>query len=70
LGVNRNGFGKSLSFTRRLEVTYDDASRARWREGDVTFGLDLARSIVVRAQPSWAALVTKLRFRFAKVSSK
>jgi len=49
----------ALSFTRRLEVTYDDASRARWREGDVTFGLDLARSIVVRAQPSWAALVVE-----------
>ena len=49
----------SLSLTRRLEVTFDDASRARWREGDVTFGVDLARSIVVRAQPSWAALVVE-----------
>lgn len=49
----------SLSLTRRLEVRYDDASRAKWREGDVTFGVDLARSIVVRAQPSWAALVVE-----------
>ncbi|HEX4512600.1 MAG TPA: hypothetical protein VGH87_09245 [Polyangiaceae bacterium] len=49
----------SLSFTRRLEVAFDDTSRARWREGDVTFGVDLARSIVVRAQPSWAALVVE-----------
>ncbi len=47
----------ALSFTRRLELAFDDTSRARWREGDVTFGVDLARSIVVRAQPSWAALV-------------
>ena len=49
----------SLSLTRRLDVRYDDASRAKWREGDVTFGVDLARSIVVRAQPSWAALVVE-----------
>ena len=49
----------SLSLTRRLEVRFDDTSRAKWREGDVTFGVDLARSIVVRAQPSWAALVVE-----------
>lgn len=49
----------SLSLTRRLEVRFDDKSREKWREGDVTFGVDLARSIVVRAQPSWAALVVE-----------
>lgn len=49
----------ALSFTRRLEVTFDDNSRARWREGDVTFAVDLARSVVVAAQPSWAALVVE-----------
>ena len=49
----------ALTFTRRLEITFDDTSRARWREGDVTFGVDLARSIVVGAQPSWAALVVE-----------
>jgi hypothetical protein len=47
----------ALSFTRRLEVSFDETSRSKWREGDVTFGVDLARRIVVRAQPSWAALV-------------
>jgi hypothetical protein len=49
----------ALQFTRALDVSFDDKSRARWREGDVTFGVDLARSIVVRAQPSWAALVVE-----------
>jgi hypothetical protein len=43
----------------RPEVAFDDKSRTHWREGDVTFGVDLARRIVVRAQPSWAALVVE-----------
>jgi hypothetical protein len=45
--------------TRKLEIAFDDKSRAHWREGDVTFAVDLARRIVVRAQPSWAALVVE-----------
>jgi hypothetical protein len=50
----------SLSvLSRGLEIGFDDKSRASWREGDVTFGVDLARRIVVRAQPSWAALVVE-----------
>ena len=45
--------------SQRSEVAFDDASRAHWRDGDLTFGVDLARRIVVRAQPSWAALVVE-----------
>ena len=45
--------------SRRVDVVFDDKTRAHWREGDVTFGVDLARRIVVRAQPSWAALVVE-----------
>ncbi len=38
-------------------ATFGDESRARWRSGDLAFGVELAGRIVVRAQPSWAALV-------------
>jgi hypothetical protein len=40
-------------------ATFDDVARARWRSGDLAFGAELARRIVVRAQPSWAALVVE-----------
>ena len=38
---------------------FDDAARARWRAGDMRFGVEVARRIVVRAQPSWALLVVE-----------
>ncbi len=45
--------------TKLAHIPFDDAARARWREGDMRFGVELARRIVVRAQPSWAALVVE-----------
>jgi len=47
----------ALSFTKMTHVAFGDDERERWRSGDPRFGLELARRIVVRAQPSWAALV-------------
>jgi hypothetical protein len=49
----------ALSMTRRIAMAYDDVARARWRQGDVRFGADLAGHIIVSAQPSWAALVVE-----------
>jgi len=45
-----------MAVRRRAEV-FDDAARASWRAGDAAYALRLSRSIVVRAQPHWAALV-------------
>lgn len=39
---------------------FDDASRARWRSGDIAFGLTLARRIPALAQRPWVALVLEL----------
>ena len=49
----------TLSVTKRIDIGFDDTSQSRWREGDAAFGVDFARRIVVRAQPSWAALVVE-----------
>jgi len=43
-----------------VRARFDDAARARWREGDLTFGADLAGRLVVGAQPSWVALVIEV----------
>jgi hypothetical protein len=45
--------------TKLSLVPFDDNERARWRAGELAFGADLARRIVVAAQPSWAALVVE-----------
>jgi hypothetical protein len=47
------------SASKRILATFGDEDRARWRAGDVAFGLDLSRRIIVSAQPSWAALVVE-----------
>jgi hypothetical protein len=49
----------ALSTSRNKAAPLDDAARARWRTGDIAFGAELAGRIVVRAQPSWAALVVE-----------
>jgi len=41
----------------RAEKAYGLEAMARWRSGDLRFGLELAERVVVRAQPSWVALV-------------
>ncbi len=46
--------------TMMVHARFDDAARARWRQGDVAFGADLAGRLVVGAQPSWAALVVEV----------
>jgi len=43
-----------------VRARFDDAARARWREGDMAFGADLAGRLVVGAQPSWVALVIEV----------
>jgi hypothetical protein len=50
------GFAAS-SARNGVTARLDEAARARWQQGDMTFSLELAARIVVRAQPSWAALV-------------
>ena len=47
------------SVTKSVLATFDDEDRKRWRSGDLAFGTELARRIVVSAQPSWAALVVE-----------
>lgn len=47
------------SASKRMFATFGDEDRARWRNGDIAFGLELSRRIVVSAQPSWAALVVE-----------
>ncbi len=42
---------------KRAAKAYGPEAMARWRSGDLRFGLELASRVVVRAQPSWAALV-------------
>jgi hypothetical protein len=52
-------YSSALAFaiTARKSIDYDDAARARWRSGELRFGAELSGRIIVRAQPSWAALV-------------
>jgi hypothetical protein len=67
LGWAQAGLALWLTYTNAVELTrtrmtralFDDAARQRWREGDLGFGAELAKRVVVRAQPSWAVLVVE-----------
>ncbi|HSQ67791.1 MAG TPA: hypothetical protein VLM85_31485, partial [Polyangiaceae bacterium] len=49
--------GAALRPRSHAADAYGPAALARWRSGDLRFGLELASRVVVRAQPSWVALV-------------
>src|SRR5580693_6886666 len=49
----------SIPVAKMARAPFDDAARTRWRTRDLSFGVELARRIVIRAQPSWAALVVE-----------
>ncbi len=49
----------AASVSKIARVPFDDATRARWRAHELSFGVELARRIVIRAQPSWAAFVVE-----------
>jgi hypothetical protein len=66
LGLTQAALGAWLAYAtgasvsrRAARFVHGDDARKRWREGDIAFGAELARRIVVSAQPSWAALVVE-----------
>ncbi|HEY1955216.1 MAG TPA: hypothetical protein VGH28_06375 [Polyangiaceae bacterium] len=49
----------TVSAERRSAGAFDEAARARWRDGNVRFAAELARRIPKGAIPHWVALVVE-----------